>query len=107
MGIHLIPLLAQAGALVEPPQVPSSTVEQRLQSLLGLVAFTLLALAIGYARFRAKGLKFPRLSVRTILWGFILQFACGFIVTKNRAFLIAINNAIDALLGFTAQGADM
>src|SRR5207302_2778211 len=37
----------------------------------------------------------------------LLQFIFGAIVVWNRAFLVLINQLVDALLGFTAQGADL
>jgi CNT family concentrative nucleoside transporter len=89
-------------APVVPPVVPPGTLGERLQSLLGLVAFLLIAFVIGRIRGHRK---LP--SARLLFWGIFLQFVFGVIVVKNRAFLIAINAAVDALLGFTAQGADL
>jgi len=84
------------------PPVPHGTLAQRMQSLLGLVCFTLLAFAI------AGCAGIASLSPRELLvWGMLLQFAFGGIVVFNRTFLIIINDAIDALLGFTRQGATM
>src|SRR5438477_3837380 len=93
--------LAQTTQANAPP-VPHGTAAQRLQSLLGLICFTLLAFAIG--RLRGHRAAIPK---RTLIWGMILQFAFGGIVVFNRYFLIVINATIDALLGFTAQGADL
>ena len=93
-------LLAQSTQPLPPP-IPSGTFAERLQSPLGLVVFLAIAFAIG--RFRGhKKLPHPR----TFAWGLILQFLFGAIVVWNRAFLVAINDVVDALLGFTAQGAD-
>ena len=85
--------------LADAPPVPSSTLMERLQSLLGLVAFTLVAFAIG----RARGSR-SKIPLRLIVWGFALQLLFGIIVVWNRAFLIAINDLVDALLGFTHEG---
>src|SRR5690348_13173732 len=98
--MHLF-LLAQLSGSDAPP-VPHGTGAQRLQSLLGLIVFLFLAFAIGRLRGHRK---LP--SRQTMIWGLVLQFAFGAIVIWNRAFLIAINAAVDALLGFTAQGADL
>jgi CNT family concentrative nucleoside transporter len=103
--IAFVVLLFPAIASAEPggpPPIPHGTVGQRLHSLLGLVAFTSLAWAIG----RAMGAR-TRVPTRTIVWGTILQFAFGAIVVWNRWFLIAINDAVDALLGFTLEGAKL
>jgi CNT family concentrative nucleoside transporter len=85
-----------------PPPVPRGTVMERMHSLVGLVFFTVLAWAIG----RALGAR-TRVPTRTIAWGLILQFIFGAIVVWNRTFLILINDAVDALLGFTLQGAKL
>jgi CNT family concentrative nucleoside transporter len=85
--------------LAEAPPVPSSSVLQRSQSLLGLVCFTLLAYGIG----KVRGSK-TRVPPRLLIWGIILQFVCGAIVVWNRVFLIAINDAVDDLLGYTHEG---
>src|SRR5689334_13873945 len=98
-----MPLAILAHTLpVSPPPVPHGPLPQRLQSLFGLLVFMGIAFAIG----RIRGHK-TFIRIRTLAWGIALQFLFGIIVVKNRAFLIAINNAIDALLGFTAQGAHM
>ena len=85
-----------------PPAVPHGTITERLHSLLGLVFFTCLAWTIG----RALGAR-TRIPPRTIIWGLLLQFIFGAIVVWNRTFLILINDAVDALLGFTSQGAKL
>lgn len=84
------------------PELPSGTLPQRLQCLLGLAVFTLIAYGIG--RWRG-GRAMP--SPRVLAWGFVLQFAFGAVVVWNRAFLKGINHAVDALLGFTREGAQM
>lgn len=100
----LLPLLAQttAPAAAGPLPIPPGTFPQRLQSLLGLAVFLLLAFAIGRLRGHRK-----LISRRTLGWGLALQFIFGAIVVWNRAFLIAINTGVDALLGFTRQGAGL
>jgi CNT family concentrative nucleoside transporter len=75
---------------------------QRMQSLLGLAVFLLVAFLVG----RIRGHR-TMIRRRTLAWGIVLQFAFGAIVVWNRTFLIAINAAVDALLGFTRQGAQM
>jgi CNT family concentrative nucleoside transporter len=105
--LALLTVIAQATAPIALLPVPHSTLQQRLQSLLGLIVFTLLAFAVGLARARIKRAAWARIPWRTLVWGFALQFAFGAIVVYNRAFLVAINAAVDALLGFTAQGAQL
>ena len=103
IALLLLPLTAHAAATTAPappPAVPSGTLGERLHSLLGLAAFTALAWAVG----RVAGAR-ARVPARTLVWGFVLMFAFGAVVVWNRAFLIAINVAVDALLGFTREGA--
>ena len=85
--------------LADAPPVPTSTLMQRGQSLLGLIVFALIAFLIG----RVRGSR-ARVPLRLIVWGFSLQFLFGLVVVWNRTFLIAINAAVDALLGFTHEG---
>lgn len=92
------PALAQAA----PLPVPHGTPAQRLQSLVGLFAF----LAIAYILGRWRGHRILP-SRRTIAWGLALQFLFGAIVVYNRTFLVLINDVVDALLGFTREGAKM
>src|SRR3954447_8053112 len=94
------PALAQDVAAAPPPTVPHGTVAQRVQSFIGLLAFTSLAWLIG----RAMGTR-TDIRRRTLIWGMLLQFIFGAIVVWNRVFLIVINHLVDALLGFTAAGA--
>jgi CNT family concentrative nucleoside transporter len=96
--VLFLPSFASAQEIA--PSVPHGTLLERSHSMLGMIVFTLLAWAIG----RIMGAR-ARVPTRTIVWGLILQFAFGAIVVWNRAFLIAINDAVDALLGFTAEGA--
>lgn len=91
-------LLAQSA----PLPVPHGTPAQRLQSLLGLFAF----LAIAYLLGRSRGHRILP-ARRTLAWGIILQFLFGAIVVFNRTFLVLINDTVDALLGFTREGAQL
>src|ERR1044072_314051 len=100
-------LLSASPTLANAPAVQHGTTSQRLQSFLGLIAFTLLAYTIGRLRFSMKKVPWPGLRFRTVAWGFALQFLFGAIVVWNRTFLIFINDTVDALLGFTRQGAKM
>jgi hypothetical protein len=105
--LFLLPSIAHAADIPAtepggPPAVPHGTAGQRLQSLIGLIAFTVLAWVIG----RALGAR-THIRPRTLIWGLILQFAFGAIVVWNRAFLVLINALVDALLGFTAEGAKL
>ncbi len=80
----------------------SGTPGQRLQSLLGLAVFTGIAFAIG----RARGSRTP-VPLRTIAWGFALQFGFGAIVLFAPAVLEAVQDAIRKLLEFSDAGATM
>jgi len=75
---------------------------ERGQCLLGLAAFILLAIAIGRLR-GARG----RLPWRAMGWGVALQFVFALIVLQTPNLLWAVNNAIDALLGYTRVGAGL
>jgi CNT family concentrative nucleoside transporter len=75
---------------------------QRLQCALGLAVF----LAIAYAIGRVRGAR-GAIPWRAVFWGIALQFIFGAIALKTPHFLEVINNAIDALLGFTREGARM
>jgi len=98
-----LPTVAFADGLPIPaPSIPPGTLLQRLQSLFGLVAILFVAFLIG----RVRGYRTP-IPRRTVIWGIVLQFCFGAIVVWNRAFLLIINDTIDALLGFTHQGAEL
>jgi len=87
--------------LADAPAVPSSSIAQRSQSLLGLGVFTLIAFAVG----RLRGArKFPW---RVVIWGTVLQFAFGAIVVHSPFLLRAIQDAIQKLLDFSNEGAAM
>jgi CNT family concentrative nucleoside transporter len=85
-----------------PPPTPHGTLPERMQSLLGLIAFTVIAWMIG----RVRGAR-ARVPVRTIAWGFILQFAFGAIVLFAPTVLEAVQLAIQKLLDFSNAGAEM
>jgi CNT family concentrative nucleoside transporter len=76
---------------------------QRLQSLLGLCSFIFLAYLLGRIRNR-RASPFPW---RALLWGVALQFAFGALVLKVPDLLEAVNQFINALLGFTRKGAEI
>jgi CNT family concentrative nucleoside transporter len=76
------------------------SISQRLQCLLGLLVFMIAAFAIG--RLRGERTAVPW---RTLVWGVALQFVFALIVLKTPRFLEVINAAIDALLGYTRDGA--
>ncbi len=78
----------------------SGTLQQRAQSALGLVVFTLLMFGIGQ-------LRRPRLKVNwnTVLWGLALQFIFALLVLNTPGFFASINAAVNALLKFSEEGA--
>src|SRR5215207_2793590 len=88
--------------LADAPATPHGTPSERAQSLFGLLVFTSIAFLIG----RLRGSR-ARLPVRTIVWGFILQFAFGAIVLFAPAVLEPVQLAIQKLLDFSNAGAMM
>src|SRR5215207_6477541 len=88
--------------LADAPATPHGTPSERLQSLLGLLVFTSIAFVIGRLR-GARG----RLPVRTIVWGFVLQFAFGAIVLFAPSVLENVQRAIQKLLEYSDAGAAM
>ena len=78
----------------------SGTLAQKGQSLLGLFAFTTLCFAIGQ-------LRKPRIQplLRTVLWGIGLQFVFALLVLNTPGFFEAINAGVNALLGYSREGA--
>src|SRR5215211_7793134 len=80
---------------------PHATLPERLQSLLGLFAFTLLALLIG----RLRGAR--KIPWRVIGWGTILQFTFGAIALFTPTLLEKVQFAIQRLLDFTLVGVRM
>src|SRR5262249_27588587 len=84
-----------------PVAPPHATPIERLQSFVGLIAFTLLAWIIGKAR---GATKFPW---RVVIWGTILAFVFVGIVLFAPRLLEAIQFAIQKLLDFTLVGVRM
>lgn len=87
-----------------PPSV-HGTLGQRLQCLLGLVVFVLIARGVGVWRDWRAGRPPAPFPWRAAVWGVALQFAFAAVVLWTPKFLEVINAMIDALLGFTRQGA--
>lgn len=83
------------------PAVPAGTVLERMQSLLGLFVFILIAFAIG----RLRGAK--TIPWRVLLWGVALQFAFGLLVLNTPGILVGTQNAIQKLLDFSNAGASV
>jgi CNT family concentrative nucleoside transporter len=92
---------AHAQSTVPVPAIPPSTLPERLQSLVGLFAFTFLAFLIG----RLRGAR--KIPWRVIIWGIILMFAFAAIVLFVPKVLYAVQAAVQALLDFTKEGARM
>ena len=84
-----------------PAPPPHGMLAERGQSMLGLVAFTVLAFLIG----RARGAR--RIPWRIIVWGTILQFAFGAIVLFSPKVLETVQRAIQKLLDFTLAGVQL
>jgi CNT family concentrative nucleoside transporter len=88
-----------------PPNL-SGTPLERLQCALGICVFIAAAWLIG--RWRTRGhLQRSAFPWRTVIWGVALQFAFALLVLRLPYILIAINDAITALLGYTRDGAKM
>ena len=81
---------------------PHGTVAERLHSLLGFLVLIAIAWAVGRARGARGTLRF-----RLVFWGVVLQFAFGAVVVLSPGVLEKITEAVNALLGFTAKGADL
>jgi concentrative nucleoside transporter, CNT family len=79
----------------------ASTLPERAQSLFGLFVFILLAMAIG----RVRGARV--IQWRVVIWGVILQFVFAGIVLFVPRLLPAIQDAVQALLDFTREGAKL
>ncbi len=75
----------------------------KLQSLLGLVVFTLIAFAIGEAQNRGS-----RVNGHTVGWGIGIQFVFAFLVLDTEpgaaSFRLA-DDGVNALLGYAKEGA--
>jgi CNT family concentrative nucleoside transporter len=100
MGSLLTWMLAVALTTL-PAAPPHATFGQRGQSVLGLVAFTILAFLIG----KARGAK--RFPWRVVIWGTILDFVFGGIALFTPTLLEKIQFAIQKLLDFTLVGVRM
>src|SRR3954451_2101262 len=87
------------------PDPLHGSIPQRLQCLLGLAVFIGFAWLIG--RWRTRGQVRGPFPWRTLGWGVALQFIFALLVLRTPNLLVAINAAIDALLGFTRAGARM
>lgn len=81
--------------------VASSTLLERGQSLLGLVAFLLIAFAIG----RVRGAR--TVPWRLVIWGVVLTFGFAVVVIFSPGVLERIQAAIQRLLDFTLAGVEM
>ncbi len=87
----------------------------RLQSLLGLFVFIFFAFAVGQLMVRrwAKTAPLAGPTVRqpfpwrAVGWGVALQFIFAIIVLRAPSLLEYVNDKINALLGFTKEGAKM
>src|SRR4051794_9744157 len=83
------------------------TPAQRMQCLLGLLAFILIAFLIGRIRPTRNGEPRAAFPWRVVIWGVILQFAFAGIVLWTPKVLEAINDVVNALLNFTRAGAEL
>lgn len=94
---------AEAGMnlVAEAPVVPAGTLLERGQSLFGLVCFLFICFLIGRL-YKTRGVPW-----RVVLWGIVLQFGFGSIVIFAPTVLENVQYAIDALLGYTVDGAKM
>jgi CNT family concentrative nucleoside transporter len=81
--------------------VDPGTLLQRGHSLLGLMAFVLIALAIGRVR-GARGVPW-----RVLIWGVILQFAFASVVLFGPGILEGVQRVIERLLSYTVEGSRM
>lgn len=78
------------------------SVSLKLQSLLGLGVFTLIAYLVGQAKKRGP------VNLRTVGWGLVIQFAFAWLVldtTAGAAGFRLANDGVNALLGFSQEGA--
>src|SRR3982751_191036 len=87
------------------PDPLHGSIPQRLQCLLGLAVFIAFAWLIG--RWRTRGMVRGPFPWRALGWGVALQFIFALLVLWTPNLLVAINEAIDALLGYTRAGARM
>lgn len=89
-----------------PLEPVTGTFAQRLQCLLGLFVFLTFAFLLGRLRARRDAVQSP-IPWRALAWGIALQFIFAMVVIKIPNVLIAINDAIQALLDCTRGGARM
>src|SRR5687767_10532425 len=89
------------------PNSFQGTLPQRLQCLLGLVVFILLAYGVGVLRRVWKKTPAAPFPWRALAWGLALQFLFALVVLRTPNLLVVVNDAITALLGFTRDGARM
>jgi CNT family concentrative nucleoside transporter len=81
-------------------QAQGGTLPQRAVSLLGLIVFTLMAYAMSVNR--------KAIDWRVVAWGIGLQFIFAVIILKTAlglAFFNGANDAFNALIGYTVEGA--
>ncbi|HEX3357381.1 MAG TPA: nucleoside recognition domain-containing protein, partial [Tepidisphaeraceae bacterium] len=95
----LFPLAVHAAPTLPQPYVPRGTPVERLQSLFGLFAFTILAFLIG----KLRGSK--KIPWRVIIWGTILDFVFGAMVIFSPKVLEVVQEAVQKLLDFSNEGA--
>ena len=98
-ALSIFPMVAGA-ATGDPPPVPHGTIGQRLHSLGGLAVLIALAWVIG----RVRGAR-SHIRPRTLFWGVALQFIFGAFVIKFPGVLVAVTDAVQALLSFAGRGA--
>ena len=89
----------EASAAVPVAIDRSGTPAQKAQSLLGLGILTLLCFAVGQLRDRTT-----KPLLRTVVWGLALQFIFAVVVLRVDYFFQAVNNGVNALLGFAEEG---
>src|SRR5688572_24286565 len=95
------------GSMMAPRSPVHGAAAQRLQCLLGLFVFILIAYAIGRWRVWRSGEPRTRMPWRVLLWGVALQFVFAGIVLWTPWILQTVNEVVNALLGFTRAGAAM
>jgi CNT family concentrative nucleoside transporter len=83
------------------PTLPPGTLTERLQSLLGLFVFALIAFVIG----RLRGSR--TIPWRLLIWGIILEFAFGGVVLYAPNLLAYVQALIQKLLDFSNAGAEL
>lgn len=84
-----------------PPVDPTGTLGERAQSAVGFVMLVGLTVLIGWVRNRGAF----RMPWRATIWGTGLMVVFTLFVFRFPAVLVWVNDMIDALLGFTRDGA--